>query len=89
MKFVDAGGNPQPFSQETLFISVYESCKHRPNAAITAAAITKTITGKLLGSLKGESSVNRGQLIGLVLATLKRFDKTAATVYAAYHPHKK
>lgn len=88
LNFAGNSGRPQPFSHAALLVSVYESCKHRPDAPAYAAEVTKAITGKLISSLQGRSTVNRSQLIDLTVATLKHFDKTAATVYAAYHPVK-
>jgi len=38
-------GNIEAFLREKLFISIYESCKHRPNALEDAEALTGTVIG--------------------------------------------
>jgi transcriptional regulator NrdR family protein len=74
-----------PFSRDQLFASVHDSCRHRPTAISDATALTQTIIAEL----------TRAQRAGIVAAhdiftathgVLQRFDKAAATVYAAYHP---
>lgn len=79
------GGKPLPFSRDRLFIDIYESCKHRPSAIPDAVALTETIVGHVLADRK-TGSIHRDDLVELVLTTLKRFDPTAGTIYAAYHP---
>lgn len=74
----------QPFSRDKLFASIYESCKHRTEAADDAAALTKTITAALL-KLQQEGNVLRDAIVRTTLETLQRFDPTAAAVYGAYH----
>lgn len=74
-----------PFDKDILFISIYESCKHRPTAIQDAAALTQTIIAYIRKELV-DGTVTREVIIKNALATLGHFDKTAATVYTAYHP---
>jgi len=75
----------KPFSRITLFVSIYESCRHRASATRDAVALTDTVIGKLLpkattGVLPIET------IITTTVSTLKRFDKAASVQYSAFHP---
>lgn len=74
-----------PFLRDTLFISIYESCKHREDATNDANAITQTVINKIL-KLVDKGTIGRNQIVDIAFKTLDSFDKTAATVYIAYHP---
>ncbi|MET1033074.1 MAG: hypothetical protein ABWX94_01090, partial [Candidatus Saccharimonadales bacterium] len=74
-----------PFNRDILLISVYESCKHRQTAIGDAAALTQTIVSHLRNQLK-DGVVTRNAIVEATLVILDRFDKTATTVYKAYHP---
>lgn len=73
-----------PFSRDRLFLSVYESCKHRPRAISEAAALTQTIINQLLAS-NTNGTVGSSEIAKQAHVVLERFDRTAATFYAAYH----
>lgn len=78
-------GQLQPFLRDELFTSLYLACGHRRKATEEAAALTDTVTARLLE--KQESGqVSRDQLVTTALKVLKAFDKAAASQYAAYHP---
>lgn len=74
-----------PFRRDALFLSVYESCKHRPSALIDASNLTGQILSKLLQSGDSTALISRTRLVATTGEVLKAFDKTAAAVYAAYH----
>lgn len=75
----------QPFDRDRLFISLYESLRHRPQAASDARGLADTVIARIIKSTVSGQTDN--QTIGtLVLNTLQRFDKAAATHYAAFHP---
>lgn len=77
-------GSMQPFSRDKLFLSIYESCKHRKEAINDASALTLTIVGRLSGfSATGE--IFRDELVGLVVRILGNFDQVAASVYKGLH----
>ena len=74
-----------PFIRERLFISIYESCRHRPTAITDAIGITETVIAQCLASQKPEGTVNRLDLILITRRTLMQFDAAAGMYYAAYH----
>jgi len=76
---------PSQFVRDRLFISIYESCKHRPDAISAATALTLTTISKLLPKIKN-ASIDRDILVKTTAEVLKRFDKVAAVHYQAYHP---
>lgn len=78
-------GAVEPFLREKLFISIYESCKHRSSALEDAEALTSTVIGKLLGSVQN-ASLPRHIIISTAAGVLKNFDRTAQVHYTAYHP---
>jgi transcriptional regulator NrdR family protein len=74
----------QPFSRDLLFVSIYESLKHRNSALADATALTQTIIGELVHHAT-DGQLERDSLVAIAAAVLERFDKTASTMYAAYH----
>jgi len=83
----DGYREPGKFTRDTLFISIYDSCKHRPNAVADATALTATVISKLLPKIK-HAGIDRDILVRTTAEVLKRFDKAAYTLYLAYHPLK-
>jgi transcriptional repressor NrdR len=82
-----SSGALRPFSRDQLFLSVFRACEHRKTALSDAGSLSDTIIRRL------EGHVNDGRLDSAVvvqasLVALNRFDKTAATVYQAFHPVK-
>lgn len=77
----------EPFSRDKLFLSVYESCKHRKDALGDSQALTATIITKLLPHVQDASLPNR-EVIVVTTKVLKRFDKAAHAHYQAFHPAK-
>jgi transcriptional repressor NrdR len=73
-----------PFSRDRLFIDIYESCRHRETAVGDAASLAQTIIDELLAVTK-DGIVERATIVTTASKVLKRFDKPAATFYAAYH----
>ena len=78
-------GRLGPFDRDRLFISVYESCRHRKSAIDDATALTSIILDQIL-PLHAESIIERRTIAEVTHRALQRFDKAAATIYAAYHP---
>jgi transcriptional regulator NrdR family protein len=74
-----------PFSRDLLFISIFDSCKHRKSALADASALTLTIIGKLT-DLVEDGLLDRDAIVTVATTVLERFDIVAATMYAAYHP---
>jgi transcriptional repressor NrdR len=78
-------GRLEPFTQEILLISVYDSLKHRQTATSDAVALTETITSQLHAFVTN-AVIERDTLVTIATETLQRFDTAAETFYAAYHP---
>lgn len=82
---VVSDGSFKPFLRDKLFVSVYESLRHRKTALADATALTDTIISRVVPkSLSG--SLDKEVLLITVVEVLDRFDKVAATHFAAYHP---
>jgi transcriptional regulator NrdR family protein len=75
----------RPFSRDTLYISLYESCKHRPQAILDADGLLQTVLSLLRPQITN-GTVTRADIIKTASAVLKRFDATGAAVYIAFHP---
>jgi transcriptional regulator NrdR family protein len=75
----------QPFDRDHLFVSIYESCRHRPEAITDAAALVQTVLAELRPKIQ-EGTVTRETLVEATKQVLERFDAVAATMYQAYHP---
>jgi transcriptional repressor NrdR len=75
----------EPFSRESLLVSLYDSLRHRSDALADATAITSTIISQL-PPLIIDAAIDRNDLVAIATETLSRFDNVAATHYAAFHP---
>lgn len=73
------------FSRDKLFVSVYESCKHRKDAQASATLLTDTIIKQLYPLIK-DASLSVKSIRKVTLKTLHRFDEVAGVHYKAYHP---
>src|SRR5262245_26827606 len=49
---MESGDNLLPFNRDTLFVSILESCKHRPTAISDANSLTSVIITRLLKGQK-------------------------------------
>jgi transcriptional repressor NrdR len=76
-------GRLRPFNRDELFMSVYRAVGHRERPITDAAALTSTITSKLLSG--ADAALKPNDITKATLAVLKRFDRAAAVQYAAYH----
>lgn len=82
---VDSGGQLQAFDRDRLFISLYESLRHRPTAASDARGLADTVTAHIISdAVSGSIAVQT--ITSAALNTLRRFDQAAASHYAAFHP---
>ena len=84
LSFATSHNEAQPFSRDRLFISLYDSLRHRPSAFDDATALTATILSKVTPRAKS-AVVPRALLIQTTIETLKHFDKAAYVSYAAFH----
>ncbi len=69
VRFSTGKGNLVPFQRDKLFLSIYESCRHRPDASTSAAALTQTVLTKLRPAFKS-TAVERTKVIDAVHTTL-------------------
>lgn len=82
---VAQNGRIQAFDRDRLFISLYESLRHRPTAASDARGLADTVVAHIISDTKN-GQVGLRTIIEACLSTLQRFDRAAATHYAAFHP---
>ena len=75
----------QAFDRDKLFISLYESLRHRPTAASDARGLCDTIVAHII-TISQNGHINSRTIIEVAVNTLRRFDGAAATHYAAFHP---
>lgn len=75
----------EPFQRDKLFMSIYDSLKHRKTAQEDATALTDTVISKLY-LLMHEALIEKPSIAVVTTDVLKRFDKVAATYYLAFHP---
>lgn len=80
----DSKGSLRPFNSQKLFISLYESCRHRKSATGDAEALTDTIIQRIRPKAK-KAIIDIEELKNVASDTLKRFDKAAFVHYQAYH----
>ena len=73
-----------PFSRDTLFVSIYESLKHRPSAVPDATQLTDTVIALLYPKVV-DGSVRRTSIVSVAGSVLERFDEAAAVHYKAFH----
>lgn len=79
-----ASGHLEPFQRDKLFLSVYESLRHRKTAVQDARHLTATVINKLVVKQK-QASIDQRLIIDCVTGVLKRFDRVALTHYQAFH----
>lgn len=75
----------EPFSRDKLFLSIYESSKHRTTALSDAQALTETVIGQVMPVITN-GQVPAQEIARAVRKVLKNFDLAAHTHYAAFHP---
>jgi transcriptional regulator NrdR family protein len=81
----NAANEIRPFIRELLFLSIYESCKHRPTALTDARELTQTVLQQLR-PLMSTGSLTTADIAQQTIAVLRRFDAAASTMYGAFHP---
>ncbi len=81
---VYGNNDTEPFVREKLYISVYDSLKHRKDAQTSAVALTDTIISKVL-PLITNAQVTSSDVAVTTYKILKNFDKPASVFYKSYH----
>ena len=79
----EESGALRPFLKEKLFLSIYDSCRHRAKAISDAIALTDTVVTAL--SFPHQQSISPKDIAKVAFEVLNRFDSDAATFYKAYH----
>lgn len=73
------------FQSDKLFLSIYESLKHREGAIEDARSLAESVIGRL--DYKTQKGIFSTELIKeTTVVCLSRFDKAAGTHYRAFHP---
>lgn len=75
----------EPFLRDKLWLSIYDSLKHRKTATHDATELTTTIISKLFDLIEN-AQIDSLFIAGVAYSVLKRFDKAAAVHYQAYYP---
>jgi transcriptional repressor NrdR len=79
-------GSLQPLNRDKLFLSIYKSLGHRPDALNSSTALCTTVIGRLSSKKYiNEGVVSVQSLAKTTYETLKRFDPLGANTYKAYH----
>ena len=74
----------EPFVREILYISVYNSLKHRKDAEKSAVALTDTIISRIL-PLITSAQLSSSEIVATTYKVLSNFDKPASVYYNSYH----
>ncbi len=72
------------FMRDKLFVSIYDSLRHRRTAIQDANALTATIMSKL-AKISSGSQIDKTKLLSTAYECLKHFDKAAAVHFQAYY----
>ena len=83
--YKNSAGHVEPFRRDILFVSLYNSVRHRKTAASDATGLTATVISKLQTHIQS-ATIDRKNIIKVATEVLKRFDKAAAVTYQAFHP---
>lgn len=81
---VKRSSSVEPFSRDNLFLSVYDSLKHRKTAIADADSLTQTIINTILDD-SSSPTIDLSQIKLSVLRVLRNFDQAGATSYEAFH----
>lgn len=74
-----------PFDRDELFISLYNSLRHRTSPTREARDLADTVTAHIISAAE-HGRVSARTITQTCLNTLRHFDEAAATHYAAFHP---
>jgi transcriptional repressor NrdR len=83
-RVIGKNGHLYPFMRDKLFISLYESCRHRPTALEDATALTDTVVSQILKQQGSMGVIDRDTIKSAAQQVLNRFDSVASTYYGAY-----
>lgn len=78
-----SSGALEAFQRDVLFVSIYESLKHRKTATADAGALTDTILETF--SQCPDTVILSQQIQNMALSVLRRFDQAAFVHYQAFY----
>lgn len=81
---ISDNGDMSPFNRDRLYLSLFESCRHRPQALSEASGLTNTVLTRLLPQ-NTQGMLKIDDIRTTTLNVLKNFDKVAETYYRAYY----
>lgn len=84
IKIRGGSGKFKAFSEDKLFISIYECLSHKKNSLRASKSLTNTVLGRIL-PLKG-GDLKTSALAEETYRVLRRYDKAAALIYKARYP---
>ncbi len=81
---VSKNGNLKPFNRDILFISIFNSLKHRNNAIDEASELSITVINKIQSDIT-DAVINVKKIKEITYNCLKNFDFVASVQYKAYY----
>ncbi|MBI5357414.1 hypothetical protein HZB74_01020 [Candidatus Saccharibacteria bacterium] len=84
IKVIESSGKFKAFSEDKLFISVYECLSHKENSLKASKSLIDTVLEKIL-PIKG-NKIKASTLAEETYRVLRRYDKATALIYKARHP---
>ena len=78
-------GELVPFIKENLYVSIYESCRHRARAVEDAIALTDTVLSRIRHKDTDVAVIPVDALTDAAPRVLLAFDPSASTYYKAYY----
>lgn len=79
-----AEGQLEPFSRDKLFLTLYDACRHRPDAVREAADLTDTVI-RTVSPLARDGAIAAADITAAAQTVLKRFDMAAGVHFAVFH----
>lgn len=83
IKVKSTNNDLEAFSEDKLFLSIYECFSHRKDAVITAKELTSSILNKLL-PLNAEV-IESKEIAEAAYPIIQRFDRVGAVYYQSHH----
>lgn len=74
----------EPFCRERLFLSIYNSLRHRDNPLEDSIALADTVWSKLMNKITS-GSLPKNELAEITYQTILNFDNAGAVHYLAFH----
>jgi transcriptional regulator NrdR family protein len=81
---LQGSGVLSPFLTDKLYLSIYDSLKHRETAIVDARHISDTVIGLLLNKVQ-DGIIESRMIYDITRISLNRFDRIASTHYQAFH----